>query len=197
MIQSFHRSRAKKPESGLFTDWIENNTDDFCSSDWPKWRYPLVVVDFSLHFCLHNKHAVNTHASSLWNFCQLSFLEFEECLNRNFSHWNIFHFIIILKSCSQKFTDHLNAIWLRVQVTGATNRFTFQIINSWIESWPGLAVIPPSATCELFWAIFAFATLFSLWNIVHQPKNFFHCFRLRKPKVNKLLPVNSLFICSC
>ena len=26
----------------------------------------------------------NTHASSLWNFCRLSFLEFEECLNRNF-----------------------------------------------------------------------------------------------------------------
>ena len=31
---------------------------------------------------------------SLWNFCRLSFLEFEECLNRNFIHWNIFHFIV-------------------------------------------------------------------------------------------------------
>ena len=28
MIQSFHRSHAKKPESGLFSDWIENDTDD-------------------------------------------------------------------------------------------------------------------------------------------------------------------------
>ena len=38
--------------------------------------------------------ACNTHASSLWNFCRLSFLEFEECLNRNFIHWNIFHLIV-------------------------------------------------------------------------------------------------------
>ena len=33
--------------------------------------------------------AANTHASSLSNFCWLSFLEFEECLNRNFYPWNI------------------------------------------------------------------------------------------------------------
>ena len=48
------------------------------------------------------------------------------------------------KNCSQKFTNHLNAIWYRLQVTEATNGFTFQIINSWMESWPGLTVIPPS-----------------------------------------------------
>ena len=48
----FHRSHAKKPESGLFSDWIGNNTDDLRCSDWPKCRHPLVVVDFSLHFCL-------------------------------------------------------------------------------------------------------------------------------------------------
>ena len=30
--------------------------------------------------------AANTHASSLSNFCRLGFLEFEECLNRNFIH---------------------------------------------------------------------------------------------------------------
>ena len=41
--------------------------------------------------------AYNTHASSLSNFCWLSFLEFEECLNRNFIHWNIFHLIVYLK----------------------------------------------------------------------------------------------------
>ena len=50
MIQSSHRSHAKKPESGLFSDWIGNNTDDLRCSDWPKRRHPLVVVDFSLHF---------------------------------------------------------------------------------------------------------------------------------------------------
>ena len=55
MIQSFHRSHAKKPESGLFSDWIGNNTDDLRCSDWPKCRHPLVVVDFSLHFCLRNE----------------------------------------------------------------------------------------------------------------------------------------------
>ena len=67
----------------------------------------------------------------------------------------------ILKTSSQNFTDHLNTIWYRLQVTEATNGFTFQIINSWMESWPGLTVIPPSEICELFWAIFAFTTPFS------------------------------------
>ena len=36
MILPFYRSQAKKPESGLFSDWIENNTDDLHCSDWPK-----------------------------------------------------------------------------------------------------------------------------------------------------------------
>ena len=62
MIHFFYRSLAKNIESGLFSDWIGNNTDDFTYSDWPKSRHPLVVVDFSLHFCLP---ALNTHASSL------------------------------------------------------------------------------------------------------------------------------------
>ena len=36
----------------------------------------------------------------------------------------------------------------------------------------GLTVIPPLETCELFWANFAFTTLFSSWNIIMmlQPK---------------------------
>ena len=54
MIHFFHRSHAKKPESGLFSDWIRNNTDDLRCSDWPKRRHALVVVDFSLHFWLRN-----------------------------------------------------------------------------------------------------------------------------------------------
>ena len=81
MIQCSYRSHAKKPESGHFSDWIGINTDDLRCSDWPKCGHPLVVVDFSLHFFLAS-WAVNTHASSLWNFCRLSSLEFEECLNR-------------------------------------------------------------------------------------------------------------------
>ena len=55
MIHFFYRSHAKKPESGLFSDWIGNNADDLRCSNWPKCRHPLVVVDFSLHFCLRNE----------------------------------------------------------------------------------------------------------------------------------------------
>ena len=64
MIHLFVGSHVKKPESGLFPDWIGNNTNDLRRFDWPKCLHPLVVVDFSLHFCLRNA-AVNTHASSL------------------------------------------------------------------------------------------------------------------------------------
>ena len=45
MIHFFHRSHAKKPESGLFSDWIGNNTDDLHCSNWPKRRHKLVVVE--------------------------------------------------------------------------------------------------------------------------------------------------------
>ena len=55
MIHFFVGSHVKKPESGLFSDWIGNDTDDLRFSDWPKFRHPLVVVDFSLHFCLRNE----------------------------------------------------------------------------------------------------------------------------------------------
>ena len=55
MIHFFYRSHAKRPESGLFSDWIGKNSDDLRCSDWPKRRHPLVVVDFSLHFCLRNE----------------------------------------------------------------------------------------------------------------------------------------------
>ena len=51
MIHFFRRSQAEKPESGLLSDWIGNNTDDLRYSDWPKRRHPLIVVDFSLYFC--------------------------------------------------------------------------------------------------------------------------------------------------
>ena len=86
--------------------------------------------------------------------------------------FEIFSISSYTKKCSQKFTDHLNAIWYWLQVTEATNGFTFQIINSWMESWPGLTVIPPSETWELIWAIFTSTTLFSSWNMVLQPTAF-------------------------
>ena len=45
MIHLFVGSHLKKPESGLFPDWIENNTNDLCRFDWPKCRHPLVAVN--------------------------------------------------------------------------------------------------------------------------------------------------------
>ena len=60
MIHFFVGSHVKKPESGLFSDWIGNNKDDLRCSNWPKCRHPLVVVDFSLHFCLRNEQWIHT-----------------------------------------------------------------------------------------------------------------------------------------
>ena len=65
-----------------------------------------------------------------------------------------------------------------------------QWINSWMESSPGLTVIPPSETCELFCAIYAFATLSDSWNMVLQLKFFFTAFSTeRSLDKNSLLTV--------
>ena len=45
MIHLFFGSHVKIPESGLFPDWIGNNTNDLRRFDWPKCRHPLVVVN--------------------------------------------------------------------------------------------------------------------------------------------------------
>ena len=127
MIHFFHRSHAKKPESGLFSDWIGDNTDDLHCSDWPKCHHPLVFVDFSLHFCLR----IYTRKFII-KFLQAQFsCQFEKCLNRNFIHWSIFHL-------QSKFHRSFEFNLIPLQVTEATNGFTLQIINSWMESWPGL-----------------------------------------------------------
>ena len=93
MIHFFVGSHVKKPESGLFSDWIRNNTDDLRCSNWPKCRHPLVVVDFSLHFCLRNEQWIHTRVRYKISADSV-FFEFEECLNRNLIHWNIFHLIV-------------------------------------------------------------------------------------------------------
>ena len=56
MIHFFVGSHVKKPESGLFSDWIGNNMDDLHCSDWPKCRLPLVAVDFSLHCVMSSEY---------------------------------------------------------------------------------------------------------------------------------------------
>ena len=135
---------------------------------------------FQSAFCLRNEQWINTR------------------VRYEISSVEIFSISSYTKNCSQKFTDHLNAIWYRLQVTEATNGFTFQIINSWMESWAGLTVIPfipPSETCDLFWAIFAFTTLFSSWNMVLQPNFFFRAFgteRSQRASTSKFF-----IICSC
>ena len=120
-----HFSHAKKPESRLFPDWIGNNTDDLRCFDWPKRRHPLVVVDFSLHFCLRNEQRMHTRVR-----CEISagsvFLPVWKNVKREISSIEIFSISSYTKNCSQKFTDHLNAIRYRLQVTEATNGFTFQ-----------------------------------------------------------------------
>ena len=45
MIHLFVGSHVKMSESGLFPDWIGNNTNDLRRFDWPKCRHPLVVVN--------------------------------------------------------------------------------------------------------------------------------------------------------
>ena len=50
MIHFFHKSHAKKPESGLFSDWIGNNTDDLRCFDWPKCRHPLLLISVCIFF---------------------------------------------------------------------------------------------------------------------------------------------------
>ena len=52
MIQSFQRSHAKKPESGLFSDWMGKDKDDLHCSNWPKCLHPLV--------CLRNEQWIHT-----------------------------------------------------------------------------------------------------------------------------------------
>ena len=85
---------------------------------------------FQSVFLLAQSMQWNTHMTSLWNFCQLSFLEFEECLNGNFIHWNIFHLIVYYK-VAVKFTDHLNAINYLIPGTSyrSDKQIHFQIIN--------------------------------------------------------------------
>ena len=55
MIHFFVGSHVRSQNLDFFSDWTGNNKDDLRCSDWPKCRHPLVVVDFSLHFCLRNE----------------------------------------------------------------------------------------------------------------------------------------------
>ena len=60
-----------------------------------------------------------------------------------------------------------------------------------MDSWPSLTVIPPSETWEWIWAIFAFTTLFSSWNMVLQPTAF------RTEWSQQAFTCKFFIICSC
>ena len=110
---------------------------------WP-WKHvtvsshlhmPVVDVDFRLYFCLRNKQWIRIHTRVRYEISTRSvFLNLKNILIE-ISSIEIFSISSYwLKSCSQKFTDHSNAIWYRVQFTESTNGFAFQIINSRMES---------------------------------------------------------------
>ena len=52
MIHLFVGSHVKKPESGLFSDWIGNNTDDLRCSKWPICRHPFNLRSGSIFVSL-------------------------------------------------------------------------------------------------------------------------------------------------
>ena len=60
-----------------------------------------------------------------------------------------------------------------------------------MDSWPSLTVIPPSETWEWIWAIFAFTTLFSSWNMVLQPTAF------STERSQQAITCKFFIICSC
>ena len=142
MIQFFHRSHTKTPESGHFSDWIGNNTDDLRCSDWSKRRHPLVVFDNSLHFCLRNEQWIHTRvrneisAGSVFLNLNLKNALIEV------SSIEIFYISSYTKTVAVK-TSLI--IWMQFD-TGykLQKRQTGSLFNSWMESWPGLTVIHPS-----------------------------------------------------
>ena len=87
--------------------------------------------------------------------------------------------------------------WAQVELTDAVQkRQTGSLFKLSIHEWnldlPGLTVIPPSETWELFWAIFAFTTLFSSWNVVLQPIFFYTAFGTERSQRAFTSKLNSL-----
>ena len=160
MIHFFVGSHVKKSQNlDFFSDWIGNNTDDLRCSNWPKRRHPLVVVDFSLHFCLRHEQWIHSRVRYKISAGSV-FLNLKNA-SIEISPIEIFSISSYTKKLQWKIhRSFRNAIWYRLKVTEATNGFTFQIINSWIESWLGSTVIPPSETGELFWASLRFHNTF-------------------------------------
>ena len=83
---------------------------------------------------------MNSYAIQLRNFYQLSFPEFDVMSSKNFNSFKDFQSDQIQTSSRKLFTAHYacsNSDLNLTPVTGTTNGFIFQIINSLIESWGG------------------------------------------------------------
>ena len=88
MIQFFHRSHAKKAR--IWTSfWLDRKQYGWFALLRLAEMPPSVSCCWFHSAFLLAQWAANTHSSPLSNFYRLSFLEFEECLNRNFHPWNI------------------------------------------------------------------------------------------------------------
>ena len=85
---------------------------------------------------IHTRSSYEISTSSVpWIRC--------ECLRSNFIHSKIFSLIKYREVLVEIFTAHYkcrNADLNLTLVTGTTNRFIFQIIDSLIESWPAWTV---------------------------------------------------------
>ena len=170
MTHFFHRSLAKKPESRLFS-WLDRKQYGwFALLRLAKTPPSVSCCWFQCAFCLRNEQLIHTRVRYEISANSV-FLNLKNTLK-------YFPFHRLLKIA----VKNSPIIWMQFDTGYKLQKrqtpLTFKIINSWMESWPGLTVIPPSETCELVWAIFAVTTLFSLWNMMLQP-NFF-CFRHRR-----------------
>ena len=118
--------------------------------------------------------AVNVHASSFMKFllAQFSWIwRMFYVLNRN---WSIEIFSISSYTKLQSLIHRSFECNLIPRTSYRSDKgihFSNNQFMNGILTWFGCNF--PSESCELFWAIFTFTTLFSLWNMVHESKHFF------------------------
>ena len=119
------RIKCKKARIWTFL-WLDRKQYGwFALLQLPKMPLSVSFVDFSLHFCLRNEQWILTRVR--YKISAGSFFLNLKNAKIEISSIEIFSISSYTKKLRQKFTDHLNAIWYRLQVTEATNGFTFQI----------------------------------------------------------------------
>ena len=142
-----------------------------------KCRHHIVVVDFSLHFCLPNEQWIQTRVRYEIS-ASLVFLNLKNVLIE-ISSIEIFSISSYPKKLMPATSYRSDK-----QVHVSNNQFTNGILT-WFDC----------KTCELFWAIFAFTTLSSSWNMALQPKYFFTA--LGTERSQRAFTSKFFIICSC